>query len=617
MARIPMSRSPSVPCVTALAAMVVPTLAAAVQFEQGDFSGSFDTTLTYGAAWRVEERDTRLLGPASTQLPNRLVPPGSMGGTAYSVNGDDGNLNYERGEMVSNLFKLTAELDLHHRDDYGVFLRGLAFYDFESENGRRSKIDLTDPALGLVGSDADLLDAYAWGRFRLGGMPGEARLGRQVVNWGESVFIQGGINAVNPVNVALLRSPGAELREALLPVGLAWGSLGVTVNQSVELFYQFDWEQTDPEPSGSYFSTNDFATAGGSKLMLGFGRVPDIISFGAAAAAAIGAAPVGVAVPRAPTDKPEDGGQYGLAYRFLVPDWGDTEFGLYYLNYHSRLPIVSAIAGTPQGLAGGDYVGSARYFTEYPEDIRLFGASFNTQLGTTGFVLQGEISHRLDVPLQVDDVELLYAALSPLALAGSPAGALFAARNQVAPGGVGFNTVIPGYVRLDVTQIQAALSRVFGNVLGASQFAFIVEAGLTHVNDMPSQNTLRLEVPGTYTSGNPAFTAAGVQPATEPAANFADATSWGYVLRGRLTYDNAIGAAALLPYLAFRQDVNGNSPGPGGNFLEGRKAMSAGVGLNYRNQWAADLSYNAFFGGDRLNLLTDRDFVACSLKYAF
>ena len=39
--------------------------------------------------------------------------------------------------------------------------------------------------------------------------------------------------------------------------------------------------------------------------------------------------------------------------------------------------------------------------------------SFNTQLQATGIALQGEVAYRKDVPLQYDDVELLFAALSP------------------------------------------------------------------------------------------------------------------------------------------------------------------------------------------------------------
>jgi hypothetical protein len=221
----------------------------------------------------------------------------------------------------------------------------------------------------------------------------------------------------------------------------------------------------------------------------------------------------------------------------------------------------------------------------------------------------------------VDDVELLFAALSPLAIpeaaAGAPGvGSLLASTNQVAPGGVGFDVDIPGFIERDVAQVQVTASRVFANVMRADQLALVGEVGVTHVNDMPDKDELRLEVPGTYTSGNPAHTLAGVQPATEESGNFADATSAGYQVRARLTYNNAIGPVALSPSLAFRHDFAGNSPGPGGNFLEGRKAVTLGLEANLRNEWTAALSYTNFFGAGRHNLINDRDFISFNIKYS-
>ena len=418
MKHFPLSFLPIKPCrvVGALVGLSVSCGSHAFQFESGDFSGSLDTSISYGTTWRVQDRDPAILGIASTTLPNGTQAPGTLGGRAFSVNGDDGNLNYDKG-LVSNVLRLVPELEINHRSGFGAFGRVRMFYDFENKDGSREKIDLTDDALELVGSDIKLLDLYAYGKFDLQGRPGEVRIGNQVISWGESTFIPNGINVINPIDVAALRSPGSELRDALLPQPMLWGTFDINENNTVEAFYQFYWKRVKPDPSGSYFSTNDFATDGGNKLMLGFGAAPDIIPFGPAAAASIGATPVGVAVPRGPDDAPSDSGQWGLAYRLFAPKLNDTEFGFYFVNYHSRLPIISAITGTPAGLASGDYAGSARYIVEYPEDIKLLGLSFNSVLGTTGWAIQGEVSHKLDVPLQVDDVELLYAALSPIALA--------------------------------------------------------------------------------------------------------------------------------------------------------------------------------------------------------
>lgn len=638
--------------------------AAGIQFDAGEMTGSLDTTISYGLSWRVSDRDDNLIGLAN-------------GGNAFSVNGDDGNLNYGR-EIYSNALKATSELDLQYRQ-FGVFVRGSAFYDFEYEDGSRDHISLTDDALDLVGSDARILDAYFSAGFSILDRPVELRIGEQLVSWGESTFFQNSINAVNPVDVSAIRLPGAELKEALLPEGMVYASAGVTDEISVEGFYLYDWGKTDIDPPASFFSTNDFAGEGGSRVMLGYG---DWSEFGTDLGA-LGIDEDFMAVGREITRNPGHDGQFGIAFRVFSQLFGDTEFGFYYMNYHSRVPIISSRTGTlggfgnavaaattlgayatPGSPTAGDAAGSiaagaaaggalgatnpvgaatevltvagtagdnasrkaqtlvldqysrtARYLTEYPEDIQLFGVSFNTDVGTTGIALQGEVSHRIDAPLQVDDIELLLATLTPM----SPIIPSFLL-NQLAPDGVGFEQYIPGYIERDITQLQATATKVFGPTLGADTFVLVGEIAWTHVHDMPSKSELRLEAPGTYVTGEPIHAEAGGSHAGKPAessSHFADQDSWGYRLAGRLVYNNAIGPVTLTPRFAWQHDAQGNSPGPGGNFLEGRKAISVGLTGTYLNAWSVDVSYTEFFGAGRHNLINDRDFIAANVKYSF
>ena len=126
----------------------------------------------------------------------------------------------------------------------GGFVRGFAFYDFVNQNGDRARTPLTDAAKDRVGARAEFRDAFLWWRFKAGSRAGEIRGGWQVINWGESTFIQGGINAVNPVDVSVLRVPGAELRDALMPVGAVKFSIKPSANTSLEAFYQYAWEET-------------------------------------------------------------------------------------------------------------------------------------------------------------------------------------------------------------------------------------------------------------------------------------------------------------------------------------------------------------------------------------
>jgi hypothetical protein len=624
-------------------------------------------------SWRVADRDKDIIGLAN-------------GGRAYSVNGDDGNLNYDDDKLVSQVGKITSDLELRYKD-YGLFVRGSAFYDYENKDRDRERTDLSDDALDLVGSDADILDAYVWWNFDIGEVLGQIRLGDQVLSWGESTFIQNSINTINPIDVNKFRLPGSELKEALVPVGMVSGSLSPNEFVSFEGFYQYDWEKTEIDPSGSYWSTQDIVGDGGRKVMLAFGDISDLgtdFSSLGPLRAFFGLDEFEndfLGVLRSGDEKPSDDGQYGLAMRVVVPQLNDTEFGFYFINYHSRVPVINGRTGTAAGVAAAQadwttaatpsaalggatplqalaasglgasgatstvagialdkYSQTANYFLEYPEDIKLFGFSFNTQLSSIGMALQGEISHRKDVPVQIDDVELLLAALTPvsatvfadLSSIGGPGFVppyLQYTDNQV--GGYAPDQVVKGYEELDISQVQMTATQLFGPTFGADQFAVIGEIGVTHVHDMPSKRKLRFESPGTYTTGNPTQAIApGLDPtkplggahsgkAAEPSGAFADETSWGYRIRARMDFNNAIGAVTLSPRIAWSHDVDGNSPGPGGNFIEDRKAISFGLNADYLKTWSADISYTDFFGAGRYNLLNDRDLVAFNIKYSF
>ncbi len=664
-----------------LLAMLWGTPAAAFQFEfDNGVQGSFDSTLSYGMSWRVSDRDKDIIGTANKGYVN--------GANAYSVNGDDGNLNYDDGETFSRIIKLTSELDLGY-ENFGLFVRGSVFYDFENETRDRERTELSDDAKDMVGKDAELLDAYIWANYELGEMPGQVRLGDQVLSWGESTFIQNGINVINPLDVSKLRVPGAELKEGLVPVGMVSASISPTENLTFEGFYQYDWEKVEIDPTGFYWSTNDFAGESGRKVMLAFGDVSDMgTDF-----SALGPLRMFfgldefeedfLGVTRIKDEKPSDDGQYGLAMRVVVPQLNETEFGFYFMNYHSRLPIISGVTGTeagvaaaqgiwdiaatPSGLLGGatplqalegslgttgaiktvtsvaldKYSQTANYFIEYPEDIKLYGVSFNTQLSGLGMALQGEVSYREDVPIQVDDVELLLAALTPVSLVTADLTSL-AGLPPVPPalppyvqyrdnqlGVFAPSSIITGYEELDVSQIQMTATQLFGPTFGADQFVIVGEVGMTHVHDLPSKSKLRFESPATYVTGNSSQSAAPFTDPTKPLGGahsgkpaessdaFADATSWGYRIVTKMDFNNAIGAVTLSPRIAWAHDVDGNTPGPGGNFLEDRKAITFGLGANYLNAWTADLSYTDYFGANRYNLINDRDFVAFNVKYSF
>lgn len=642
------TRIVGLPALLALSCLLVIGDVYALDWEFEGVSVRFDTTLSQGITVRTEEPDPEIIGIAN-------------GGTAFSVNHDDGTLNYADGKIAQNVSRFTSELDIDG-GALSAFFRATGFIDWEQRDGTRERTPLTDQALDIVGEDLELLDAYVTGNFNVGEAPAQIRVGQQVLSWGEGTFIPNGINVINPIDVAQFRTPGAELRDALKPIAMISGSISVTESTTFEGFYQFHWKKVETDPPGTFFSTNDFVGAGGMRAFLGFGEFSDLgTSFGpltpAINADLAGAGlplqpnfdPVFLGVPRGADDEPSDGGQFGLAMRFFTEQLQGAEFGLYYIRYNSRLPIVSARTGTPAGVAAGSaaavavatggatagaagpataaqvggaigvdrYAQTANYFIEYPESIDLFGASFSSELGNTGWALQGEYSFKKDLPLQIDDSELLFAALTPLASANP---VFFGQFNNNQLGTFGTDTVIPGFIERDVSQIQATATKSFGPTLGANSGIFVVEVGVNHVHNMPSQSTLRLNADGTDTSGNSQQAAAGGAHAgksAEPSSAFPTATSWGYRMAAQLTYDNAIGAVNLSPRLQWAHDVQGISPQPAGPFREGRKAVSVGLKATYLQEWEADIAFTSFFGAGKYNLLNDRDFFTATIKYSF
>lgn len=610
----------------------------AFEFGEGEdgWHGTLNTTLSYGIDVRVQDQDPNLIAKAHYDPFVGLLPNQQQRAAkgAFSANHDDGDLNYDNGDIFSNAVKITAELAINYGQNFGGFFRASYFYDFENANNDK----LTQLAQDQVGEKLRLLDAFVFAKFTVNNQQGQVRLGKQVLNWGESTFIQGGINAINPVDVSQLHVAGAEIKDALLPVNSIWGSYNLTQNFSMEAYYLTEFAQTVPDPDGTYFGANDIATLGATYASLPFGLVPQPVinpenyyktCFGGAPSdnpAYSGASIINAhtnplsellaescnqTVRRAPDRYPSENGQWGVAAHYISDALNGTEFSLYYENYHSRLPLISAETTVTTASPT-----SAAYFVEYPKDIHLYGLAWNSQFEGPGIAFQGEISYRPNQPFQIDDVELLYAGLSPLnQFIPAPANRFYSQLGVFGPG-----VPIQGYQRLHAWQLDMTATKVFGpgNWFNADQIALVGEVGANDVTNLPAQDVLRFNGDGTDTGGGAdALNGILTNPQTQ-VKGFPNQFSWGYRIATRADYNNAFGTAwTVSPRLAFYDDVNGISPGPGGPFIKGRKQLTVGAEANYLNKWSLDLSYTDYFGASDLNLINDRDFVAFVVKYSF
>jgi len=587
----------------AAVAIGMSTQANAVNFEIGEIKGQFDTSLSMGASWAVRGGDPDFISPFNSQ--------GRRGNSSSRLS-DDNRLNFKKGETFSKIFKGIHDLELKYGDS-GIFVRGKYWYDFELKDEHRPFYDIDDSGRNDMAkaSGAEFLDAFVYHNYNIGELPGNVRLGKQVVSWGESTFIGNSINSINPIDVAALRRPGAEVKEGLIPVNMFYMSQNITENFSTEAFYQLEWESTVVDNCGTFFGVDPLSKGCNDRQVgAGLDLAPGLAN-NTANPPGFNNNTDDAYTPRVKDNEARDSGQYGLALRWFVPELNDTEFGAYVMNYHSRGPYLSALRSSVAFNPANPIpaVRASRYFVDYPEDIRLYGLSFQTNVNGTS--LGGEISYRPNMPLQINTIDM----------AGATTGNPTALLNRI-----GYATTTPGgeingYKRMPVLQTQMSATQFFEQVMGASRLTLVGEVGYNRINGLSDAdgNDLRFGRSGIF--------GVGVQPGTANAAclnttnnpqqecndkGFYTTSSWGYRARARLDYPNVFAGINLAPNLAWSHDVEGTGP----NFEEGLKAVSLGVDADYKNSYTASLSYTDFFGG-HFNTNGDRDFVALSFGVNF
>ena len=739
--------------------------ALAFDFELFGVSGSLDNNITVGGAWRMESRNPDLIGKSNLNpglctarrsdgtFGNReghtgSPTPGNVGRTCnvttdgafneayvaepgfFSPNSDNGNLNYDKGDMVAGAVKWTGDLSFSI-GPVSAFVRGIYFFDevnndfeefhpddtLQPRNTRRSSA-INDN----VGTDFDILDGYLTYGFDFMDRYVSIRVGDQVINWGESAFlIPGSINNINPPDVTRLRLPGFDVKELFRPAGMVSISTDLTDSISVEAFYQYEWVPVVPDAAGSFWSTSDIA-GGGTYAMLSFGKAPEDPN-GDYNPATNNDDPIGLISSASRTlfrvkDKtPDDSGQFGFAAKYFAENLnGGTEFGLYYQRYHSRFPIASfnaanstcigestnSVAGAltdcglggpigrlgagsvtlllaQQGLpippelqAAADAnlviglqneplpVNTAEVFLEYPEDLQMYGFSFNTLLGDWAW--SGEVAHRPETPLQIHTTDLVYAAVNPAfpnnALAIPGVGNLPNRRLAVPdylteyrgrePGSIQPGEYIPGFELMPTYNLETTFLRTIGgdNFLGADQILVLVELGATFVDDFPDITELQFNGGGadthfsngadgtlsprdnadlTNSSGDGLlnsgcsdnFDICRQNPTQQDASAFATEWSYGYRWVNLIRYQDAIFGINIEPLVGVFHDVSGISPGPGGNFIEDRVTTILGLRFDYLSKWNGEIRYVDYSGGGVNHQQNDRDYMFAYVGYQF
>jgi hypothetical protein len=668
--------------------------AQALEYSWNDINFTLNNRLSFGGSMRMEDRDDDLIGKLNVEGqqnlcaaddclsfsgdpgPNqRLVDAkGAFLGHVY----DDGNLNYDKHDITSAATKLNSELAVTW-NNWALKARGIAFYD--TVNRGRDDFHTNTihqpaetPRLASVerdlGTDVDLLDAFVSGAFQFGERNLSVSVGKQILRWGETNFIAlNGLNEINPPDENRLLLPGSEIKDVFQPVPMVLISADIVPNVGAEFFYQYGWRPVIPAGAGGFLS--GFEVAGGQDhAVVTLGQTPEDPN-GQHRFAGIAAQLSSSSATAQVLDgfgEPDDGGQYGLRVNYFAEKLnGGTEFGFYAANYHSRFPYLGVLAaqdsclrnsitivdaavacqgfnGPLNPLPGGEPLpfDTIKLFLDYPEDIKLYGMSFNTNLGS--WSLAGEYAYRPEMPVQVALTDVVMAAGQP----GFPRQDIFAGLGTI-PGARsitpdflsvyrGFDNsdpdrdinggqLIRGFEELKVGQLDLTALKTISssNPIGADQIILLVEVGITHVIDMPDQDELQFEGyvlhKNTHASAGADGTGSGGVPdsrrlnPTQQTEGFADDFAWGYRVLSRFEYNDVFDGINFKPLVGWFHDVNGIAVGPAQNFIEGRKNFLVGTEFDLEGGWSGQLSYYGFKGDN--NVLRDRDFLNFSMSYTF
>lgn len=656
-----------------------------LSFSDGEVTGRFDNTLSYGVAVRTQgangnlAADTVGAGPTGyyTELAGRNVKT--------QANKNDGNNNFpDSGDIVSNTVKLNSLLELTWRD-FGAQVSGFAFYDkaladIDGTAGSDSDFlnavnaqdqftnqRLSNDAADYAVSDVRLSSAYVWGDIEVGDRNLNIRFGQQVLSWGEALFMQDGINQVNPADLSALRLPGAEIKDALLPLPMLVLSTSLTDSLSAEAFYEFGWKRSEADPVGTFYSTTDAFFGHGSEAVIvdlegtsaeSLARLYNVYHRGTDPNSAMGSR---LSNNKLDDVEPPDDGQFGFAFRYLAESLNNTEFGVYFINYHARKPTAGAVlgeslgsandqatcdatyaalqqasipvpancallttylTGVPGGATGASIVGgmnavhymdSTKYFLQYEDNLQVYGFTFSSNIGSTS--LSGEFAYRPDAEFlpEVGDNLIAYNLANAAALGND---ALNAGVSASAFGDhIGSGTLYAGQTvdvtdNADMLNVSLLAIQNFGPTLGMDGLTGVLELGGAWVNGLKEDQMYGAEgalgyVPGVLVEGNP--------------DQYLDDFSWGYRLVLAAEFNDVAAGLNLKPQVRFAHDVEGNGV-IGGNFMEDRMSATVALNAEYAGNWTFGVGANAFWGRDDLNegnQLADRDNVFANVKYSF
>nr|WP_233259609.1 DUF1302 domain-containing protein [Ramlibacter sp. WS9] len=576
---------------------------------------SLNASFTNG--WRMANPEPALIG---------LGDGGAA--AAYSQSTD---LNFAKRDSFMTQASVLGDVNIR-KGGYGLLLRAKAWDNYRLSHKTvpfGAPSNDFQPNTRLDDSNFDtrlskfsgvaLLDAYVYGTFDLtSNTQAAVRFGQHAVNFGESIFVPG-VNQYSVLDLQALRTPGTQLKEAILPVPQVSFNLGLPGGNSVEAFYQFKWRRSVLEGCGTYWSMGNPLNCGAGAILVGADTTPAGPQPSGAywnGVPALGGANANFS--QRPDREPSDSGQFGLAFKKNVEAL-DTELGAYFVRYKNRFATLSGVRDL-NAVPGSLFYSAAplgSVFWDYDaKPTKVYGLSGSTVLG--GWAVAGELSYTKDVPVGVNTTDAFFAMAVPAPDGTVGIGPLASKWNSsVAP--LGSNTYLEGREYKNKAQFQVSTIKLFSNVLGASSVSLVGEFAFQHWSGIGD--------PFTSVRYGRNFEFGSAQHATLGGAclnpNPANCTQDGYFTSNaygvralvEAEYPNLIPGVLTKPRLFLSKDLRGWSADY--VFSQGRHVIAPGVRFTYEKSYWLDLSYTRFNRKAAFDTLRDRDFAALALGMSF
>ena len=584
--------------------------AASIETGIEDFQVTWVSNLTAGLGIRTKQPSCTLTGD-----PNAFGC-GASANTAMWGNGDDGDLNYRKGQPFSAYTSFTSELLMAMPErGYKFLIRTTGQYDFGVNDTDRTA--LSADAKSQAVDSIQLLDFWAEKDFNIGAQRAHFRLGNQVINWGESYFASGGVNATNSLDIQKLLIPGTQLKQALLPAPMLSFATSMPDGFTADAYYQFLWNSNRYPPVGTFWSTSNVYGRGAGPASYNYNNF-NIAGLSAPTIAAMqglnpGSSQVlnsvnqnllnqqyngapfyaygGETLTVLPGNKPQMGMRVGYK-----PSGADVSFAFYYENYTDKSPVVS-------------YLASGTTEFSYLQNRSLFGISSNVALGD--WAIGSELSYRPH---------------DAVAMSGcfGPGGAPDANSNGVS--GINCNAwkdmkkyQFDVNAQINMTQTTHPVLKL----INADMAVFTAE--LTAI-DYPGVNaSTRYQ---STVNGKPAYQLVDAGYAAWLSSDSANAivaaqgtaVSVGATVDFNWTYDGTvIPGWQLTPGITFYDSLSGYTPSWSANYESGAKSANLYLLFNQNPiVWQAGLNFTAFFGGNAASQpYSDRNFVGAFVTRNF